>query len=398
MPGGLACVGASCTQGDSRVTRAEPEGPDHHPRRRVKVLDTEISYVDTGEGEPVVFLHGNPTSSYLWRNIIPYVSPHRRCLAPDMVGMGRSGKSPTKAYRFVDHARYLDAWFDRLRLTKNVTFVVHDWGSVIGFYRARRYAEQVKALAYMESIVLPRRWEDFPGGRDKLFRALRSPEGERLILDENAFVELVLPRGMMRTLSPEEMEAYRAPYREREARLPTLVWPRELPIEGEPADTIALVEQNAQWLAGARVPKLFIQRRTGKSPDRALSRVLPDLAEPARGHRQGFTLPAGGLPQGDRRGPEGVRARPSRLMAQLSVQFLPGEPWLKGVIWGLMPWFVVQVRVMPMMGGGLFSAQASGLMAVMASLLGHTIYGAMLGPVAGGSVGRPASPHPHAAA
>ncbi len=283
--GGLAAAGVGCTNmthGDSIITRAEPEGPDHHPRRRIKILGTEISYVDTGEGEPVVFLHGNPTSSYLWRNIIPYLRPHRRCLAPDMVGMGRSGKSPTKAYRFVDQARYLDAWFDALELTKNVTLVVHDWGSVIGFYRARRYPEQIKALAYMESILVPRRWEDFPNGRDKLFRGLRSAERERLVLDQNIFVEVVLPRGMLRKLSNEEMEAHRAPYRDREARLPTLMWPRELPIEGVPEDVVAIVEKDGQWLAGSSLPKLFINGDPGvvlTGRAREVCRIWPNQRE-----------------------------------------------------------------------------------------------------------------------
>lgn len=282
--GGLASAGgcSTMTRDDSAPTRAEPSGADGHPRRRVKVLDTEISYVDTGQGDPVVFLHGNPTSSYLWRNIIPYVAPHRRCLAPDMVGMGRSGTSPTKAYRFVDHARYLDAWFDGLRLTRNVTLAVHDWGSVIGFSRARRYPDQIKALAYMESIVLPRRWADFPEGRDKLFRAFRSPEGERLVLDQNIFVEAVLPRGMFRKLTADEMEAYRAPYRDRDSRLPTLMWPRELPIEGEPADVVAIVEQNAQWLATSRLPKLFVNGNPGvvlTGRFRAFCRTWPNQRE-----------------------------------------------------------------------------------------------------------------------
>ena len=132
---------------------------DPHHRRRIAVLDTEMSYVDVGHGDPIVFLHGNPTSSYIWRNIIPYVSEQGRCLAPDLVGMGQSGKSPTKAYRFVDHARYLDAWFDALDLTSNVTLVVHDWGSALGFYRAMRFPDQIKAIAYMEAIAMPQRWE-----------------------------------------------------------------------------------------------------------------------------------------------------------------------------------------------------------------------------------------------
>lgn len=265
------------------VTTAEPDGPDHLPRRRVKVLDTEISYIDVGSGEPVVFLHGNPTWSYQWRNIIPYLSANRRCLAPDFVGMGWSGKSPSKAYRFVDQARYFDAWFDALELTRKVTLVGHDWGGPIAFYRGRRFPDQVKAIAYFEAIVLPRRWADYTNGRDERFRRLRSPEGEHLILDENLFVESSLPGGIMRKLTDEEMEAYRAPYRDRERRLPTLIWPRELPIEGEPADVVELVGANAKWLAAsAGLPKLFINGDPGASITgraREFCRSLPNQRE-----------------------------------------------------------------------------------------------------------------------
>ena len=264
-------------------TTPEPEGPDHLPRRRVKVLDTEISYVETGSGEPVVFLHGNPTWSYQWRNIIPYLSANRRCLAPDFVGMGWSGKSPAKAYRFIDQARYMDAWFEALQLTQNVTCVGHDWGGPIAFYRARRYPGQVKAIAYYETIVLPRRWEDYTGERAQRFKQFRSPEGERLVLDENMFVETSLPGGIIRKLSDEEMEAYRAPYRDRERRLPTLVWPRELPIEGEPADVVAIVEANAKWLtASTTLPKLFINGDPGTTISgrvREFCRSLPNQRE-----------------------------------------------------------------------------------------------------------------------
>jgi len=247
------------------------------------VLDTEISYVDVGEGEPVVFLHGNPTWSYQWRNIIPYLSPHRRCLAPDLVGMGWSGKSPSKGYRYVDHASYMNVWFEALQLTSNVTLVGHDWGAVIGFSRARNFPDQIKAIAYFEAIVLPRRWDDYTGGRDRQFRVLRSPEGERLILDENMFVEVVLPRGILRKLTDDEMEAYRAPYRDRERRLPTLAWPRELPIEGEPADVVTIVDENARWLAASsNLPKLFINGDPGASISgrvREFCRTLPNQRE-----------------------------------------------------------------------------------------------------------------------
>lgn len=231
---------------------------DPHPRKRVRVLDTEISYVDTGEGDPIVFLHGNPTSSYLWRNVIPFLRDLGRCLAPDLVGMGQSGPSPTAHYRFFDHVRYLDAWFDALHLERNVILVIHDWGSALGFHRARRHPQSIQGIAYMEAIVQPRRWSDFPPGRDAIFRKLRSQEGEHMILDDNFFIESVLPKSVIRQLGDAEMTAYRAPFLSRESRLPTLVWPRELPIEGEPADVIAAVESYGAWLAASAVPKLLI--------------------------------------------------------------------------------------------------------------------------------------------
>jgi haloalkane dehalogenase len=236
---------------------------DRHPRRRIPVLDSEISFLDTGAGDPIVFLHGNPTSSYLWRNIIPPVSGLGRCLAPDLVGMGQSRPSPSGAYRFVDHVRYLDAWFETLDLTRNVTLVLHDWGSALGFHRASRHPEQIRAIAYMEAIVAPRRWEDYPPERDKIFRALRSDAGEQLILDQNFFVETVLPRSIIRRLSDAEMDAYRKPFLGRETRMPTLAWPRELPIDGEPADVVATVERYGAWLTQSQVPKLFINAEPG---------------------------------------------------------------------------------------------------------------------------------------
>lgn len=236
---------------------------DTHARRRIKVLDSEMSYVDVGQGSPIVFLHGNPTWSYLWRNVIPYLMNSGRCFAPDLIGMGQSGKSPTQAYRFVDHARYLDAWFDGLGLTRNVVLVLHDWGSALGFYRAFRYPEQVRAMAYTEAIVQPRRWEDFPNGRDRFFRALRSDSGERMILDDNFFIETLLPQSVIGKLTKEEMDAYRAPYRERNTRLPMLIWPRELPIESEPRDVVDIVERYGEWLSKSTCPKLFIAAEPG---------------------------------------------------------------------------------------------------------------------------------------
>jgi haloalkane dehalogenase len=231
---------------------------DPHARRRVRVLDSEMEYVDVGDGRPVVFLHGNPTSSYLWRNIVPHVAGLGRCLAPDLVGMGRSGKSPTDAYRFADHARYLDAWFEALKLEPEVVLVVHDWGSALGFHWAQRHPEQIKAIAYMEAIAAPMRWEDLGQRRSEVFQALRSERGERMVLQENFFVETILAGGVLRTLSDEEMDVYRSSFRDPGSRLPTLVWPRQLPIEGEPADVHAIVDSYSRWLSQSTLPKLLI--------------------------------------------------------------------------------------------------------------------------------------------
>jgi haloalkane dehalogenase len=258
-----------------------PSPADPHPRQRVPVLDAEISYVDVGQGEPIVFLHGNPTSSYLWRNVIPHLVPHGRCLAPDLVGMGWSSKSPGETYRFADHVRYLDAWFEALNL-RNVTLVLHDWGSVLGFHRARRFPTQVRAIAYMEALVCPRVWDDFPNGRDAMFRAMRSEKGEAMILEHNFFIETVLPKSVIRPLSQQEMETYRAPFTEPRSRLPTLIFPRELPIAGEPPEMVALVEEYGRFLAESRIPKLFINAEpgallTGRSRD--FCRTWPNQTE-----------------------------------------------------------------------------------------------------------------------
>jgi haloalkane dehalogenase len=235
---------------------------DPHPRRRVPVLDSEMAYVDTGQGRPVVFLHGNPTYSYLWRNVIPQVEPLARCLAPDLIGMGDSGKAPAGSYRFVDHARYLDAWFEALGI-RDAVLVGHDWGGALAFYWAQRHPERVRGLVYMETIVMPLTWDDWPQAARRIFQGFRSPEGERLVLDENLFVERVLPGSILRGLTPAEMERYRRPYQRREDRLPVLAWPRELPIEGQPADVVAIVEGYARWLQQSPLPKLFINAEPG---------------------------------------------------------------------------------------------------------------------------------------
>lgn len=237
---------------------------DPYPRRQIPVYDTTMAYIDVGTGEPVVFLHGNPTSSYLWRNIIPHLEGQRRCLAPDLVGMGSSGKLPGGSYRFVDHARYLDAWFDALDLHAAITLVLHDWGSALGFHWAQRHPDRIKGLVYMEALVRPVTWQEWPEQARSLFQAMRSPAGEQIILEKNVFVERILPASVIRRLGDEEMEVYRRPYLEAgESRRPTLTWPREIPIEGEPADVARIVDGYAQWLASSEVPKLFINADPG---------------------------------------------------------------------------------------------------------------------------------------
>ena len=237
---------------------------DSHPRERVSVAATEISYVDTGRGAPIVFLHGNPTSSYLWRNIVPKLSNVAHCLAPDFVGMGDSGRASDGSYCFADHSRYLDLWFDTLDLRKDVTLVMHDWGSALGFYWAHRNQERIKALVYMEAIVRPLTWDDWPEQARRVFQGMRSPAGEDMVLQKNVFVERILPGSVLRSLTEEEMTVYRHPYTEPgESRRPTLTWPREIPIEGEPADVVRIVDQYSRWLAASEVPKLFVNADPG---------------------------------------------------------------------------------------------------------------------------------------
>ena len=240
------------------------QATDPYRRHRIAIGDTEMAYVDTGGGDPIVFLHGNPTSSYLWRNVIPHVESVGRCYAPDLIGMGESGTSPDGAYRLVDHVRYLDMWMEALRLTENVTLVVHDWGSALGFHWAHRHSLFIKGIVYMEAIVRPLTWEEWPELARSIFRAMRSPAGEEMILDKNLFVERILPASIIRDLTPEEMDVYRRPYAEPgESRRPTLTWPREIPLDGEPADVVDIVTGYARWLAGSNIPKLFINADPG---------------------------------------------------------------------------------------------------------------------------------------
>ena len=256
---------------------------DPHPRKRARVLDTEMAYVDTGTGKPVVFLHGNPTSSYLWRNVLPHVASTHRCLAPDLVGMGDSGKAPAGSYRFADHARYLDGWLDAMGLARDVTFVLHDWGSVLGFHWTRRHPERVRALVYMEALVRPVTWADWPEAARKIFQAMRSPAGEELVLQKNVFVERILPASVLRGLTEAEMAVYRKPYLEGgESRRPTLTWPRQIPIEGEPADVVDVVNHYARFLSESPLPKLFVNAEPGSiltGAQREFCRTWPSQEE-----------------------------------------------------------------------------------------------------------------------
>lgn len=246
------------------MPKPEISAVDPYARSRVDVLDSEIEFVDEGAGDAIVFLHGNPTSSYLWRNVIPHVSGLGRALAPDLVGMGRSSRAPGGSYRFADHRRYLDAWFEAAKIGERVVIVGHDWGGALGFDWARRNARRVAGIAYMETMVRPLAWAEWPESARKIFQAMRSPAGEDLVLQKNVFVERILPASVLRGLSEAEMAVYRAPYSEPgESRRPTLTWPREIPLDGTPKDVVEIVEGYGRWLAGSALPKLFINAEPG---------------------------------------------------------------------------------------------------------------------------------------
>ncbi|MBB3291152.1 MULTISPECIES: haloalkane dehalogenase [Rhizobium] len=223
----------------------------------LNVLDSTIFYEDAGTGTPFVFLHGNPTSSYLWRHVAPAIATPARRLAPDLIGMGRSGK-PDIAYSFDDHARYIEAWFDELALD-DVVLIGHDWGGALAFDWATRHAERVRGIAFMETIVRPMTWENLPNARPR-YEALRTAGvGETKVLDENFFIEQALRATVLKGLSEEDHAVYAAPYQTRESRRPLLAWPRSMPIEGEPADVIRRIETYDAWLAeNADVPKLLL--------------------------------------------------------------------------------------------------------------------------------------------
>lgn len=255
-------------------------------KRTRRVFDIDMAYVEAGSGDPIVFIHGNPTSSYLWRDIIPHLEPLGRCVAPDLVGMGDSDKLPDSgpgAYRYVQHRRYLDELLEVLGIREGVTLVGHDWGAVLAFDWAVRHPDAVRGIAYMEAIVSPLTWEDWPAAARPIFKAMRSEAGEGIVLQKNVFVERILPASILRDLTEDEMEEYRRPFRNPgEERRPMLTWPREIPIDGNPADVHSIVDGYAARLAAWEVPKLFINADPGSilmGRSRDVCRLWPNQTE-----------------------------------------------------------------------------------------------------------------------
>ncbi len=257
-----------------------------YDKKTATIKGKKMAYVETGSGDPIVFLHGNPTSSFLWRDVIPHLEGMGRCIAPDLIGMGDSEKldnSGPDSYRFVEHREYLHALLAELDVTKNVTLVIHDWGSALGFDWANQHRDAVKGIAYMEAIVQPVTWAEWPKAATDIFKSFRSPDGEAMILEQNLFIEGVLPTSIARKLSDEEMDAYRKPFANPgEDRRPTLTWPREIPIEGEPADVHEIVDSYGKWLQSADVPKLFVNADPGailRGAQRDFCRTWPNQKE-----------------------------------------------------------------------------------------------------------------------
>jgi haloalkane dehalogenase len=236
-----------------------------------------MSFHDIGSGDPIVFLHGNPTSSYLWRKIIPHVESFGRCIAPDLIGMGDSEKLPNSnadSYTFLENRRYLDGFFAALGLERRVTLVVHDWGSALGFDWAKRNPHAVKGIVHMEAIVATMSWEDIPAPAQPRFRSVRSKEGEELVLQQNIFIEQSIVKGTLRAFTDTEMAEYRRPFLQPgEGRRPMLTWPRQLPIGGEPADVVEIVDAYAAWLSTSEIPKLYIRAEPGTHSAKMVEQV-----------------------------------------------------------------------------------------------------------------------------
>ncbi len=246
----------------------------------------QMAYHEAGRGASVVFLHGNPTSSYLWRNVVPHVSDQARCIVPDLIGHGDSEKLDNPgpdSYTFVEHREYLDGLLDQLDLGDNITFVIHDWGSALGFDWANRHRDRVAGIVYMEGIVRPVSWDEWPEAARGIFESMRTDAGEKIVLEKNLFVEAILPSSIIRSLSDDEMETYRKPFaRGGEDRRPMLTWPRQIPIEGEPAIVVQIVQAYADWLSESTLPKLFINAEPGSiliGPQREFCRSWPNQTE-----------------------------------------------------------------------------------------------------------------------
>ena len=259
---------------------------DSHKRENVTVNGARMQYAVAGVGAPIWLLHGNPTYSYIWRNVIAHLTGLGRCIAPDLIGMGGSDKLPDSGrgrYRYAEHRDYLFSLMDKVTPTEKVVLVVHDWGGALGFDWARNHPERVRGIAMMEPLLMPYTWESFPPPAVEPFKAMRSDAGEQMCLEENFFVEQVIPMAVMRDLGEAEMTAYREPYPEPgEGRRATLTWPREIPIEGEPADNARVLETNCDWLDQSEVPKLFLNAEPGMMVGKAAAervRNFPNTTE-----------------------------------------------------------------------------------------------------------------------
>ena len=254
-------------------------------KKMIEVNGKQMAVHDSGSGQSVVFLHGNPTSSFLWRNIIPHVATTARCIAPDLIGHGDSDKlddtSPGQ-YTFVQHREYLDGVLDALDLGDDIILVIHDWGSALGFDWANRHRDRVAGIVFMEAIVRPVTWDEWPELARPIFQAFRSDAGEEMVIEKNLFVEAVLPGSIIRDFEPAEMDEYRKPFTEPQHRRPTLTWPRQIPIDGEPAEVVEIGQSYADWLSGASLPKLFVNADPGAiltGAQRDFVRSWPNLSE-----------------------------------------------------------------------------------------------------------------------
>ena len=257
-----------------------------HKKQFIEVAGQRMAYVEMGSGDPIIFQHGNPSSSYLWRNIMPALAQYGRCIAVDLVGMGDSDKlenSNAERYTFVEHQRYLDAAWAQLGVTDHVVLVVHDWGSALGFHWANKHRQAMRGIVYMEAIVQPLSWSQWPAAATDIFRSLRGQAGEQMVLENNVFVERILPGSVLRTLTEAEMAVYRRPYLEAgESRRPTLSWPRQIPLDGEPAEVVQMVQDYADWLQASELPKLFVNAEPGAiliGKQREFCRSWPNTTE-----------------------------------------------------------------------------------------------------------------------